>query len=454
MNPTATSSHLALPDLQGLGEHAPWLLLDASDHPGAISGMLAVGERRRLTLSTATADAFDQIGAFVGAASGRCVGWIGYEQLRADPMLDLPDQKPPHVALPVVHWVEPEAVLAFKGTGPQASCHWLTAPDDAALAAAMESAVAHPITAGPELHDGAHALPVSSSLHADTYRAAFEKVHRHILRGDIYELNLCRELNGALPEDFSAHSAFGALVARTLAPYSAFVTSGVVDILCASPECFLQREGGRLVSRPIKGTAARMADPQADAEAAERLRTDAKERAENVMITDLVRNDLSRVARPASVEVNELCGIHSFRNVHQMVSTVSCSVRDDVRFADILRATFPMGSMTGAPKLRAMEITAVTEPVERGLYSGTLGWAEPNGAGDAGDFHLNVVIRTAVINRAQSRWSVHVGGAITALAAADSEWAETLLKAQSVLEVLGAGTDAAPEGRTMQEKHG
>ena len=454
MNPAATSSCLALPDLQVLGEHAPWLLLDASDDPGAISGMLAIGERRRLTLSTATADAFDQIGAFIGAASGRCVGWIGYDQLRADPMLDLPQQRPPHVALPVVHWVEPEAVLAFTGTGPGAVCHWLTSPADPALAAAMESAVLHPIATGPVTHGEVHGLPVSSSLNADSYRAAFEKVHHHILRGDIYELNLCRELNGALPEAFNAHTAFGALVARTLAPYSAFIKSGEVDILCASPECFLERHGDRLVSRPIKGTAARMVDPEADAAAAERLRTDAKERAENVMITDLVRNDLSRVARPASVEVDELCGIHSFRNVHQMVSTVSCTVREEVRFADILRATFPMGSMTGAPKLRAMEITADTEPVERGLYSGTLGWADPNGEGDAGDFHLNVVIRTAVIDRAQSRWSVHVGGAITALAAADSEWAETLLKAQSVLEVLGAGADMSTKGRTMQGDHG
>lgn len=453
MNPATTLSPLALPDLQGLDRHAPWLLLDASDVPGAISGMLAIGARRQLTLATATADAFDQIGAFIGEASGRCVGWIGYDQLRADPMLDLPDQMPPHVALPVVHWVEPEAVLAFTGTGAQATCHWLTRPADPALAAAMEAAVTHPITAKTKA-DAQHGLPVSSSLDANTYRAAFDKVHRHILRGDIYELNLCRELNGALPADFSPYTAFGALVARTLAPYSAMIKSGTVDLLCASPECFLQREGSRLISRPIKGTAARMADPQADAEAAERLRTDAKERAENVMITDLVRNDLSRVAQPASVEVDELCGIHSFRNVHQMVSTVSCSVRDDVRFADILRATFPMGSMTGAPKLRAMEITAATEPVQRGLYSGTMGWAEPNGTGDAGDFHLNVVIRTAVVDRAQSRWSLHVGGAITALAAPDSEWAETLLKAQSVLEVLGAGADKTPEGSTTQGKHG
>ena len=156
------------------------------------------------------------------------------------------------------------------------------------------------------------------------------------------------------------------------------------------------------------------------------------------MITDLVRNDLSRVACPDSVQVEELCGIHSFRNVHQMISTVSCRVRPDADWSDIMKATFPMGSMTGAPKLRAMEITAETETVRRGLYSGTLGWADPDGMGDVGDFHLNVVIRTAVVDAGAGTWSAHVGGALTALAQPDAEWEETRLKAKAILEVLGA----------------
>ena len=175
-----------------------------------------------------------------------------------------------------------------------------------------------------------------------------------------------------------------------------------------------------------------------DAAITEALRTDPKERAENVMITDLVRNDLSQVARPATVEVEELCGIQSFRNVHQMVSTVSCTVREDRGFADILAAAFPMGSMTGAPKIRAMEITAEVEPVRRGLYSGAIGWADPDGRGGVGDFDLNVVIRTALADRTSGRWSVHVGGAITALAGAEAEWEETRLKARAVLDALDA----------------
>ena len=246
------------------------------------------------------------------------------------------------------------------------------------------------------------------------------------------------------------------MVSRTAAPYSAYIPFGGKRVLSASPECFLERSGERLVSRPIKGTAARQSDPAADSAAAERLRTDEKERAENVMITDLVRNDLSRVAQPMSVEVEELCGIHSFANVHQMVSTVSCRVREDASWSDIMRATFPMGSMTGAPKLRAMEITAQVEPVERGLYSGTIGWAEPDGRGGVGDFHLNVVIRTLIADLVEGKWSAHVGGAITALAEAEAEWEETCLKAQALLEVLAEGVrDENPDANVLEsDAHG
>ena len=232
--------------------------------------------------------------------------------------------------------------------------------------------------------------------------------------------------------------AFHRLTSKTSAPFSARLHWNGVDILCASPERFLRREGDRLISQPIKGTAPRDPDPVRDAAIAEALRTDPKERAENVMITDLVRNDLSQVARPATVEVEELCGIHSFRNVHQMVSTVSCTVREDRGFADILAAAFPMGSMTGAPKIRAMEITAEVEPVRRGLYSGAIGWADPDGRGGVGDFDLNVVIRTALADRTSGKWSVHVGGAITALARPEAEWEETRLKARAVLDALDA----------------
>ena len=210
-----------------------------------------------------------------------------------------------------------------------------------------------------------------------------------------------------------------------------------VDILCASPERFLRREGDRLISQPIKGTAPRDPDPERDAAIAEALRTDPKERAENVMITDLVRNDLSQVARPATVEVEELCGIHSSATFTRW-SPPSPARSGGPGIRRHLGAAFPMGSMTGAPKIRAMEITAEVEPVRRGLYSGAIGWADPDGRGGVGDFDLNVVIRTALADRTSGKWSVHVGGAITSLARAEAEWEETRLKARAVLDALDA----------------
>lgn len=435
---------LALPDLSGLADDRPWLLLDAAGEEDGLHGFLIAGIRRQMDLDHADEAAYARITEFVGAASGRCFGWIGYDQLRAHPLLDLPDQPEVAVPLPVVHWVEPEGVLAFHGSGSAAQLDWLVSPEPA-LAERMERALR---SVQPAVDKGTGPLvPGESGLDQQRYRAAFDRVHGHILRGDVYELNLCREIHGALPDGWCPDVAFQRLTSKTSAPFSARLHWNGVDILCASPERFLRREGDRLISQPIKGTAPRDADPVRDAAIAERLRNDPKERAENVMITDLVRNDLSQVARPASVEVEELCGIHSFRNVHQMISTVTCTVREDCGFSDILRAAFPMGSMTGAPKIRAMEITAEVEPVRRGLYSGAIGWADPDGRGGVGDFDLNVVIRTALADRESSRWSVHVGGAITALARAEAEWEETRLKARAVLDALDAVE--APESATL-----
>ena len=198
-----------------------------------------------------------------------------------------------------------------------------------------------------------------------------------------------------------------------------------------SPELFLKRRDDQLISSPIKGTIRRGTTPEEDDELARQLQNDPKERGENVMICDLVRNDLSRVAQPGSVHVPELFGIHRFESVHQMISTVQCTVREDATTEDILRATFPMGSMTGAPKVRAMEIIDELEATQRGVYSGSVGFFRPNG-----DFDLNVVIRSLLYNAATPRISMHVGGAITSLSDPQSEYAECLLKAEAMMQTL------------------
>ena len=433
---STTQNTLPVPDLTGLSDQQRWLFLDATRGTNGLHGFLVVGNKRTLSIPAADPDAYRQIASFVGAASGRCFGWIGYDQTRAHPLLDLPDQSDVAVALPAVHWTEPEGVLSFQTTAEETHLEWLVRPGST-LSNRMEAAI-H--SNAREEVDASQQPMVSgySSLNRTAYGAAFSRVHNHILRGDIYELNLCREISGKLSEDWCPMAAFQRMTRQTSAPFSALLQWKDVDILCASPERFLRREGDRLISQPIKGTTARHPDPERDAALAKALQTDPKERAENIMIADLVRNDLSQVARPSTVEAEELCGIHSFQNVHQMVSTVTCSVREDKGFADILHAAFPMGSMTGAPKIRAMEIAAEVEPVRRGLYSGAIGWADPDGRGGAGDFDFNVVIRTALVDRRSKRWSVHVGGAITALAREKAEWDETQLKAKAVLDALGA----------------
>jgi para-aminobenzoate synthetase component 1 len=201
--------------------------------------------------------------------------------------------------------------------------------------------------------------------------------------------------------------------------------------MCASPERYLKRTGNRVISQPIKGTVRRGLTPEVDARLKTELESSRKEVAENVMIVDLVRNDLSRCAERDTVQVEELCRVHSFKTVHHLVSTIRCDVAPKTTWVDLIRATFPMGSMTGAPKLSAMKLIAEHEQTERGIYSGSIGYIEPNG-----DFDFNVVIRSVQYDAASQMASCHVGGAITALCEAEDEYNECLTKAEAVLRAL------------------
>jgi para-aminobenzoate synthetase component 1 len=204
-------------------------------------------------------------------------------------------------------------------------------------------------------------------------------------------------------------------------------------VLCYSPERYIRKTVTKLISQPIKGTAPRDADAVKDAALAEWLKNDPKERSENVMIVDLVRNDMSCVAVKGTVRVEELCGIHSFETVHQMISTVSCEVGEDVSFTDILRATFPMGSMTGAPKYRSMQLIEEHESFQRGLFSGSIGYIDPNG-----DFDLNVVIRTVIHNAKNGYLSCGVGSAITIQSDPEKEYEECLVKVKKIMDGVNA----------------
>ncbi|MFT3885018.1 MAG: anthranilate synthase component I family protein [Flavobacteriales bacterium] len=253
----------------------------------------------------------------------------------------------------------------------------------------------------------------------------------HIQRGDIYEINYCTQRTARLP-GFDPYGAFARLLAHSDAPFAGFYRLADRYALCASPERFLRIDGDRVIAQPMKGTRPRNADPGRDTALAHELATDAKERSENIMALDVARNDLSRIAASGTVQVDELCAVKSYRNVHQLVSTVSARLRSDCSPMDAVRVSFPMASMTGAPKLRAMQLIDEVEDMRRGLFSGTLGFFKPDGSAD-----LNVVIRTVTYEATTGRASLISGGAITNASDPQAEWEECELKARSVLNAFG-----------------
>lgn len=254
----------------------------------------------------------------------------------------------------------------------------------------------------------------------------------HIQRGDIYEVNFCMEFFNDRAE-IDPIAVFDHLNRISRAPFGAYLRQGGHYLMCSSPERYLKKWHDTVISQPIKGTKRRGADGAADARLKEELRNDPKERAENIMITDLVRNDLSRIALRGSVAVQELCGIYTFEQVHQMISTVTCRVDPGLPFTDIIRATFPMGSMTGAPKIRAMELIDEYETISRGLYSGAVGYITPQA-----NFDFNVVIRSILYNAAEKYLSAQAGSALTIDCDPEREYEECLLKARAMREVLGS----------------
>ena len=260
----------------------------------------------------------------------------------------------------------------------------------------------------------------------EQYLQAVQSLKDHIQRGDIYEVNYCTAFKANF-ENLDGAALFQKMAERTDAPFSAYLKLDQHELLCTSPERYIKKEGATLISQPIKGTNRRLA--LANEQAIEELRSSEKERAENVMIVDLVRNDLSRVATKGSVQVSELYGAYAFKNVNQLISTVTAECKPGTSHWDIFKATFPMGSMTGAPKVSAMQLAERYEKTAREVYSGTVGYTSPSG-----DFDFNVVIRSVAINRNTGLATTHVGGAITILSDPKQEYQECLLKAESMFD--------------------
>ncbi|HKT75185.1 MAG TPA: aminodeoxychorismate synthase component I [Sphingobium sp.] len=263
--------------------------------------------------------------------------------------------------------------------------------------------------------------PPAPLIDEAAYRAAFARVQDFIQAGDIYQVNLT--FPSAVRFTGDLLSLYGAIRPRQRAGYGGIIRTGAHNILSFSPELFFTSVRGQLTARPMKGTARRVADPARDAALARDLEQDIKQRAENLMIVDLLRNDLSRVSRAGTVTVPDLFHVETYPTVHQMVSTVRARLLPGLSPVDILRVLFPCGSITGAPKIRAMEIIDAVEAFPRDIYTGTMGWIDPNG-----DAAFNVAIRTIWAEEGSGEGRLGLGSAVVADSDAASEWAECLAK--------------------------
>jgi para-aminobenzoate synthetase component I len=283
----------------------------------------------------------------------------------------------------------------------------------------------------PAIQSEGKPVAIQQRLQKDEYMQVIRQLQQHILRGDCYEINFCQEFfaEKAIIDPLAVYNKLSIVSPN---PFSALYRTNEQWLVCASPERFLHRQGERILSQPIKGTARRvLADTVQDEKNKKELFYSAKDRSENVMVVDLVRNDLARICREGSVHVDELYGIYSFPQVHQMISTVSGQLQEGISFADIIHATFPMGSMTGAPKKSVMEMIARYEKTKRGIFSGAVGYMSPND-----DFDFNVVIRSIMYNATTGYLSFQAGSGITFYSDPGQEWEECLVKAEAMKKAL------------------
>ncbi len=381
---------------------------------------LALGAERSISLSEQKG-AFEKLATFQKDSEKRIAGYLGYD-LKND-LEKLQSENSSALNFPEAVFFEPIAWVRFANGAIQIDT------DSSETLDQIEHSLQKGDSEFPINLDFAHSIEPETSKQA--YLDNAMKFRDHLKRGDIYEANYCIQFSGEV-EKFNPVQQFLNLQAKTEAPFSAFAGFQGQFILSASPERYLKNDDGHLISQPIKGTKKRSGDPELDEIYKEQLRQDLKEQSENVMIVDLVRNDLSRVAERGSVNVPELFGAQTFKTVHHLISTVSAKLNlEKYNHWDAIKASFPMGSMTGAPKISAMNLIDQYESFKRSAYSGAFGWMDPNG-----DFDFNVMIRTIFYNEALSRVAFSVGSALTIKAEPESEYEECMLKAKALIESL------------------
>lgn len=367
-------------------------------------------------------DDFESLKSYVDKTGDWLFGYLTYDL--KNQLEDLKSENDDFLKFPTLHFFQPEIIIELSNEVLKIS-YLEDADNTEHIDKVFEEILDCEIT-----KEKPPFIKVKSRLVKEDYLQSVNKLKGHISYGDIYEVNFCQEFYSTNVQ-VAPLPIYERLNDISKAPFASFYRNGAQYLVSASPERFMKKKGNTLISQPIKGTKRRGASAELDSVYKEELAKSKKERSENVMIVDIVRNDLAKSAVTGSVEVEDLFGIYTFEQVHQMISTVKCVCRDDVHPIDALKAAFPMGSMTGAPKIRAMQLIEEYESTKRGLYSGAVGYITPNK-----DFDFNVVIRSILYNSEAAYLSFIVGGAITDMAEAEAEYDECMVKARAMFDVL------------------
>ncbi|MGB2128929.1 MAG: anthranilate synthase component I family protein [Flavicella sp.] len=398
-----------------------WLDSNENDDKyGKFEGILAVGAHA--VLSCTAKDSFQKLKQFRKSTNDCIFGYLGYD-LKND-VENLQSQNDDQLFFPDLYFFQPQKILFF--TKDKVRFEYLNSIQTE-IEMDYESISNFSETQTPSKTPEVH---IQSKIEKKEYVDKVKQLLNHIQKGRLYEANFCQEFY-AQNAQITPLEVYKKLNNISSPPFACFGKIKDKYIVSASPERYLQKNKNTVRSQPIKGTAKRSEDLALDQALKKSLMEDPKERAENIMIVDLVRNDLSRLSEKGSVHVEELCEVYSFKQVHQMISTISSTVDLKMDEVNLIKNTFPMGSMTGAPKVSAMEIIEELEETKRGLYSGAIGYITKEG-----DFDFNVVIRSILYNATQQYLSFSVGSAITAMSDPEKEYDECLLKAKAMRKVL------------------
>jgi len=381
--------------------------------------VLALGAQK--SLSTSYNNAFQKLKQFQNQSQDFIFGHLNYD-LKND-IEELSSSHDDQIEFPDLYFFQPKKIFLWRGN--QLEVRYLRDYEkeiELDLKTINEYSLCK--------RSGSQDPEIRKKISKKSYFKKVANILEHIHRGDIYEVNFCQEFyaNNVLIDPVLVYQKLNDI---SHAPFASFVKMQDKFLLCSSPERFAKKQDNKIIVQPIKGTARRIEDTEQDQLLAKNLSNDPKERAENIMIVDLIRNDLSKSATKGSVKVEELCKVYSFKQVHQLISTVSCESNKNIHAVDIIKDLFPMGSMTGAPKISAMKIIEEEEETKRGLYSGAVGYFSPEG-----DFDFNVVIRSILYNASNKYASFSVGSAITSLSVIENEYEECLLKAKALKEAL------------------